>query len=305
MAKAKKVGFNFFRPYTKSDNGNVIKINLQPVLEVVRRKYEVEKMKKDESNGEWKYVYQYKGEPARLSDIELDPSNGYYHLIFERLDYILPNYTTLHGESKAVELEDDEYIGREVSVLYDPEEHIMMIQRNKDSLGPLGIEIFIRTLLTKSETTGNFELVIITDDTAKKRALNQKAYRRFQLKMTGTAANGLVEKLRGSKVDGIDSVEITFSTSAKKHDKIDDEFSKSILEEYIEHEEVKKFKIRAREEEDSVIEPIDLIDHKLVAFTEFRFDKGRTLNPVSVFEEMIRIYTLNERGGFKSKILRM
>lgn len=304
MAKAKKVGFNFFKPYVKSDKEHVI-INLQPVLEVVRQKYEVEKMKTDERKGEWKYVYEYKGEPARLSDITVDPGNGYYHLIFERLDYIIPNYTTLHGESKAVELEDDEYIGREVSVLYDPKEHIMMIQRNKDSLGPSGIGIFIRTLLTRSETADNFELVIITDNTAKKRARKQTAYRKFQLKMTGSAANGIVEKLRGGKVDGIHSVEITFSTSAKKHDKIDDEFSKSILEEYIEHEEVKKFKIRAREEEDSIIEPIDLIDHKLVAYTEFRFDEGRTLNPESVFEEMIRIYTLDERGGFKSKILRM
>ncbi|MBX4145953.1 DUF6731 family protein [Paenibacillus lautus] len=304
MAKAKKVGFNFFKPYIRTDKGDEI-INLKPVLDLVKEKYEVEKGKPDETKGEWKYVYDYKGEPARLSDITVDPGNGFYHLIFERLDYVVPKYTTLHGDSKAIELEDDEYIGREVSVLYDPENHILMIQRNKDSLGPAGIEIFLRTLLIKSETVKNFELVIITDSTAKKRAFNQTAYRKFQLKITGAAADGLVEKLRGRKVEGIDSVEITFSTSSKKQDKLEDDFSKSILEEYVENNDVQKFKIRARQEEDSIIEPIDLIDHKLLAYTVFRFDKDRSLNPVSVFEEMTRIYTLDERGGFINKIKRM
>ncbi len=305
MAKAKKVGFNFFKPYTVTREGERVLINLKPIFEVIREKYEEEKNKEEQNRGEWKYVYDYKGEPARLSDITLDSSNGYYHLIFERLDYVLPNYTTLHGESKALELEDDEYIGREVNILYDPEEHILMIQRNKDSLGPTAIGLFIRTLLVRSETAESFDLAIITDTTARRRAFNQKAYRKFQLKVVGVAADGLVEKLKGHKVDGIDSVEITFSSSAKKDDKIDDDFSKGILEEYVGHSDVTKFKIRAREEDEGVVEPIDLIDHKLLAYTVFRFEQDRSLNPISVFEEMVRIYTLEERGAYKNKILRM
>lgn len=305
MAKAKKVGFNFFKPCTTVRDGERVIINLKPIFDVIREKYEEEKRKEEENRSEWKYVYEYKGEPARLSDITLDSSTGYYHLIFERLDYVLPNYTTLHGESKALELEDDEFIGREVSILYDPENHIMMIQRNKDSLGPSAIGMFIRTLLIKSETAENFDLVIITDTTARRRAFNQKAYRKFQLKVIGAAAEGLVEKLHGHKVDGIDSVEITFSSSSKKKDKIDDGFSKEILDEYVGHREVTKFKIRAREEDEGIIEPIDLIDHKMLAYTVFRFEQDRSLNPISVFEEMVRIYSHDERGAFKNKILRM
>lgn len=304
MAKVKKVGFNFFKPYTVKD-GEKILINLKPIFEVIREKYEEEKKKEEHNRGEWKYVYDYKGEPARLSDITLDSSNGYYHLIFERLDFILPNSTTLHGESKALELEDDEFIAQEVNILYDPEEHILMIQRNKDSLSPTVIGLFIRTLLIRSETADNFDLAIITDTTARRRAFNQKAYRKFQLKVVGAAADGLVEKLKGRRVNGIDSVEIILSSSTKKDGKIDDDFSKDILEEYAGNIEVTKFKIRAREEDEGIVEPIDLLDHKLQAYTVFRFEQDRSLNPISVFEEMVRIYTLEERGAYKNKILRM
>lgn len=305
MAKVKRVVFNFFRPTVKTDDGKEKIINLQPMLEAVRKKYETEKVKKGHEERKWKYVYEYHGELARLSDISLDHKYGYYHIIFERLDYFVPNYTKLHGESKALELEDDEYIGREVNVLYDPENYVMMIQRNRDSLSPLGIEMFIRTLLIKSKTAKNFALAVITDPNARKRAFNQKAYRKIHLKITGAAADGIIEKLRGQKVVGIDTVEITFNTSAKKQDKIDDAFSKSILEEYIDRDDVIQFDIRSREKEDGLVEPIDLLEHKLMADTEFRFEKDRTLNPVSVFEEMVRIYTLDERGGYKKRIIQI
>lgn len=303
MSKIKKIGFNFFRPLIKTEDGQINYIKLEGLLENIRGNYQRARESKNEE--EYKHIYSYNNEPARLSEVEVDVDTNYYHLIFERLDYQVPNRTTLHGDSKALDLDEDEYIGIDVSVLYDPKNHIMMIQRNRSSLGPSGIEKFFRTLLHTIGEEGEFNLAIVSDTTARRRAFNQSAYRKIHLKLMGLKANDLVGKLfQNNQSIGVDSVEITFNSHSGKNSKIDDDFSKGILEEYIGDEDVRKLQIRARESEDDIIEPIDLIDQKLQTYVEFDFREDRSLNPLSVFSEMKMKYD-REDGGFKDKILRM
>ncbi|MEV2320426.1 DUF6731 family protein [Paenibacillus larvae] len=309
MSKIKKVGFNFFRPIYEDDSG-AKSLNLQELFERIRKHYleGKEKLENGEGDNEYKHVYSYNDEPARLADISYDAVKEYYHLIFERLNYQVPNRTTLHGESKALELEEDEWIGIDVSVLYDPITHIFMIQRNRDSLGPSGIEKFIRTLLYTAGFEGNFTLAIVSDPTAKKRAFKQSAYRKIYLKVTGAKANNIVQRLRQVKRNiDVDSVEITFNCKQGRSDKLDEDFSKQVLDEYLDDPQVQKLQIRSREEEGDPVEPIDLIDHKLVTFKSFDFvNDGRQLNPVSVYERMVEIFEGNEtKQGFKHIIMRM
>ncbi|MBD8135766.1 hypothetical protein IFR10_09455 [Bacillus sp. CFBP 13597] len=299
MAKVKKVGFNFFRPIIEKENGDEVFINLKPLFDIIKKNYQSARESKIAE--EYKYVYTYNNEPARLADITIDVDTQYYHLIFERLDYQLPNRTTLHGESKMLDLQEDEFIGIDVSVLYDSENHIMMIQRNRSSLGPAGIEKFIRTLLQTTGEEGTFNLAIVSDTTAKRRAFNQSSYRKIQMKIIGTKADGLVEKLFSKNAGGIESVEISFNSKTGKNDKLDDEFSKRILEEYIDNDEVVRLQIRAREEEEGIVEPLDLIDHKMQTYIMFDFIGDRQLNAISVFYEMTNKYI---NGGYKNKILR-
>jgi hypothetical protein len=299
MAKAKKIGFNFFRPTIKKGDDEKF-INLKPLFDLIRKNYQ--EARKANNGEEYKHVYTYNYEPARLADITVDPDSQYYHLIFERLDYQLPNKTTLHGDSEALELEEDEYIGIDVSVLYDSENHIMMIQRNRSSLGPSGIEVFLRTLLHTTGEEGDFHLAVVSDPSARKRALNQDAYRKVQMKLTGAKADDLVKKLFAKKPSGIDTLEISFNSKSKKNEKLDDEFSKQLLKEYVDDEEVIRLQIRAKENEDAAVEPIDLIDQKLQTYKSFSFKEERRLNPISVFYEMTRKY---DGEGFKIKILGM
>lgn len=305
----KKVGFNFFRPVYENGDGESKYLDLSELFERVRSQYieSREKLVVDEEENEYKYVYTYNNEPARLADIDYDAIKGYYHLIFERLNYQVPNRTTLHGESTALELEEDEWIGIDVSVLYDPNSHIFMIQRNRDSLGPRGIERFIRTLLSTAGFKEDFNLAIVSDLTAKKRAFHQSAYRKIHLRVAGAKANSLLQKIWQKPSDlNIDSIEISFNSKQGKADKLDDDFSKAILEEYIDDPELQRLQIRSRENEEDPVEPIDLIDHKLVAFETFGFKSdGRQLNPFSVYERMVAVFEGdNKRVGFKHKIMR-
>ncbi|GIO26375.1 hypothetical protein J43TS3_09860 [Ornithinibacillus bavariensis] len=171
-----------------------------------------------------------------MADVSVDIEMRYYHLVFERLDYQVPNRTTLHGESEALDLQDDEYIGIDVNVLYDPHHHIFMIQRNRSSLGPSGIESFLRTIISDYHHDFNdeFNLAIVSDELAKKRTFNQSAYRKLHVKVAGLKANGLVEKLRSKSgvAGGVGTVEITFNLDTPRNAKIDEDFAKSILEKF-------------------------------------------------------------------------
>jgi hypothetical protein len=306
MAKKKIVGFNFFKPIIKQANGNMRFFDFGPIFERIRNQYLEAREMIEQGNGpdEYKLIYSYNNEPARLSDISIDYDTQYFHLVFERLDYQVPFRTTLHGESEVIDLEDDEYIGLDVNVLYDPENYIFMIQRNRNSLGPSGIEMFLNTIIQRyvGDLDGEFSLPIIKDNTARRRAFDQSAYRKIHLKVYGEKAKGIIERLYRARDIDVDSVEISFNSSSSRDSKIDDNFARQILEEYIDDDDVKKLQIRAREEENGVVEPIDLIDHKLQTFHEFDFRENRQLHPITVFEIMKDKF---DNGGFRRRILRM
>lgn len=300
MSISKVVNFNFFRPCT-TEEGRTVLLNLTDLFETVRLRY---LNAKENNETDYKVIYSYNDEPARLSEISVDPSNGIYHLIFERLTYILPNRTTLHGDSTAVELDEEEFIGHEVSVLYDSEHHILMVQRNRASLSPSGIEICLHTLVNKFEVTSNFDLAIISDPEAKRRAIRQSSYRKIHMKVTGAKADGLIEKFWGKKNTGIDNVEIVLSSGLKKDDEINNQFAKEILEDYMDDREVKGLKIRAREYEGELVEPIDLIDHKVQRSASLSLDDSRQINPYRIYDEMVALY-IGEERGVRNKLLRM
>lgn len=56
-----------------------------------------------------------------------------------------------------------------------------------------------------------------------------------------------------------------------------------------------------------MVEPIDLIDHKLQTFINFNFKKDRRLNPVSVFEKMVERFngTDGNKTNYRSLITSM
>lgn len=288
MSKIKIVKYNFFRPTIKT-NENEVLIDLSGVFERIRRQYQA-------GVGTYKIIYEYNGEPARLADIKFEVETGFYHLIFERLNYQIPSRTTLHGESQIIELEDDEYIGIDVNLLYDPRDHVLMIQRNRDSLSTTGIESFINTILNRDieNLEGSFCLAIVSDENIKTKALRQSVYRKLHFKVTGTKADDIISRLTRNQGDlGIETVEVILSSKPTRNAEIDETFSKQLLEEYSEDPEVQKLRIRARSSEDSSIEAIDLFDYKIEAISEFEFNENRYLNPISVFERMQNLY-INE-----------
>lgn len=300
MSRVKRIGFNFFKSMTQNEDGRYVRLNLSPIFNHIIDQYQ-----RARTNGdpEYKRVYSYNNEPARLSEINVDFNTQYFHLTFERLNYALPNKTTLHGESEILDLESDEFIGHEATVLYDSQNHILMIQRNRDSLGPTAIAAFIESLVVQANVSSNFSCAMVTDKTAKRRAFHQTSYRKITTKVVGTKANGLLERLFDTN-PGVASIEISFNSKAVKDAEIDQDFTLQLLEDFIDDPEVERLRIRARENEESPVEPIDLINHKLEASQTVDLRTDRQLNTYKVFEYMVELYDTTD-GGYKNKILRM
>jgi hypothetical protein len=300
MSRVKRIGFNFFRSTTQLDDGSTTVLNLSNVFNHIRNQYEQAR-----NNGvdEYKRVYTYNSEPARLSQINIDYNTQYYHLTFERLNYSLPNKTTLHGDSEMLDLENDEYIGHEATVLYDSQNHILKIQRNRDSLGPSAISAFIQSLVIEAGAANNFYAAMITDNTAKRRAFNQSAYRKITTKVVGTKANGILERLF-DRNPGVASIEISFNSKPVKNAEIDQDFSIELLEDFVDDPEVERLRIRAREYEESPVEPIDLINHKMEASQTVDLRTERQLSTYKIFDYMVELYDTVD-GGYKNKIIRM
>src|SRR5690625_3566053 len=115
MSKTKNVFFNFFRSTTYEEESGINKrLELHELLDGIKREYELGER---EEKTDYKIIYTYNDEPALLTDISFDVGYQVYHLVFERLVYNVPNRTSIYGDSEAIILADNEYIGHEVSVI--------------------------------------------------------------------------------------------------------------------------------------------------------------------------------------------
>lgn len=256
---------------------------------------QIQQLKEERGN---KLIYRFGSDIARLASITVE--QNCYHLTFERLfDNELPIITELSGESSPLEIEQGEYIGNSVSLLYDSLNHLFMIQRNRDSLGPKALEGALKLIIRNyfdeilDETIESFSLNLLWEQNPTQKALNKNYFKTFHLEVGGQTKNNILQNLIriNNDPESINTIEIKIKTGRRQNDSIDLETSRELITEYVEHEDVIKISVRAKDTVDDFIEPIDLLNQKFVSKLEFVIDETRHLNPVAVFESMLLEYT--------------
>jgi len=86
------------------------------------------------------------GYTSRLENIEILPNNNnrYVAMRFMKLvDSYLPHMSYENKESIALELNEDEYLGKDVNCIYDANHYIIMIQNNRASLNITSLQTYI------------------------------------------------------------------------------------------------------------------------------------------------------------------
>jgi len=168
-----------------------------------------------------------------------------------------------------MELDEDEYVGEEVSALYDQEYSIIMLQRNRNSLSPSGIEKYFSGVLDN----GNLiELVAIPVPDELKVVKQEQIFRKLSIGFAPTniddeilnnANQSILQIIRGSRDLGALRVLITLSLGNSKKEKTlkqEEIIELGNLENY---NGFNKIQVSRREDEDTEIETVDLISGKL------------------------------------------
>lgn len=286
----RKVKFEYFQVFVKNVvTGRERLFNFQEWIDLANR------------TSLEKRVREYKGERARLEEAYFDPELDYYFLHFVRLRATnIPSKAKLDSNVEPFELEDDEYLGEEVSALYDEDKHIMMLQRNKFSLGPSGIEEYLNLLWSNDNEV--IELRPIPMPNSFELAKKPGVYRRINIRMAD-----IDKKVNESTVDKFKSplgkfikaygeyqgvnAQITITVGNVKEKELDNELTRQTIEDIEENKELfSKAEIGKRDNENSPVETIDLFDGLAHDFANFRLETRGTLNHYSVADAMHSIY---------------
>lgn len=257
-------------------------------------------------------TYDYRSEQARLENAYWDDELGFSFLHFCRLrDTNIPSKAKANDKVIPLELEDDEYIGEEVSALYDENNHVLMLQRNKYSLGPEGIEEYLNLVWGKDNETIYLRPICPPD--AIELARNAAEYRKINLRFADIKGNnepGILNRLKSplkkivgsfGEYEGINA-QIIITVGNTKEGTLHEETVKDTLDDIQENRRLfSKAEIAKRDCGDSRVELIDLFDHKAHDITSIRMERRETLNHFTIAKEMWRFYSVAEDCNNRQK----
>ncbi|MBG9464068.1 hypothetical protein IEN91_11415 [Bacillus velezensis] len=249
-------------------------------------------------------TFDYRQEQARLETTYWDTELGFYFLHFVRLrDTNIPSTARATAQVEPLELEDDEYIGEEVSALYDEMNHVLMLQRNKYSLGPEGIEEYLNLIWDTEEE--QIYLRPICPPNVFDMARRSTEYRKINLRFADLS-NINPEQTRNRLRSPIGNIFSSFEryrginaqvtiTVGNTRNSLDEETVNDTLTDIEENAELfSRAEIARRADDDTSVELIDLFAHKAHDFGTFRVERRETLSHEAIAQQMWKIYSANE-----------
>jgi hypothetical protein len=302
MSFYRKVKFEYYQVKITDSNGNERPFDLSRWIDAVNQ-VSLEKR-----------IREYRGERARLEEAYYDPDFDYYFLHFVRLRATnIPSIAKLDANVEPFELEDDEYLGEEVSALFDEDKCILMLQRNKFSLSPTGIQDYLNLMWPNEEE--NIIIMPIPIPNSFELARKPKIYRRLNVRladMDKRVNEGILDNFKSplkkiissyGEYNGINA-QITITVGNYKDNELDNEVINETLDDIEDNQEVfNKAEISVKDNDDAPVEVIDLFDSKAHDFATFRLESKATLNHYTVAEAMYIKYhpeKQNRQAAIKS-----
>lgn len=259
-------------------------------------------------------TYDYYSEQARLESAYWDSELDFTFFHFVRLrEMNIPSKAKTDRGVVPIELEDDEFIGEEVSALYDEGNHVLMLQRNMHSLGPEGIEEYLNLLWGNEEET--IYLRPVAPPNAFELARKATEYRRINIRLADINKNNkskISSKFKSPLKNIINSfddykgvnAQVTITMGNNRKDSLDEQTITDTLSDIeVNPEYFSKAEIAKKDTEDSRVELIDLFTHKAHDFGNFRMEKRETLNHFTIAKEMWAFYSPKEECYNRKKVI--
>lgn len=241
-------------------------------------------------------TFDYYQEQARLDRFYFRPELNYWFLHFTRLrDTNLPSIATTDSEAEPMELEDDEYIGEDVSALYDEDLHLIMLQRNRFSLAPSGIEKYLNLIWDSEDERIYLRPVPVPDSVQK--AHDATFYRKLTVRFADLR-NANYEG-RSPLVNIINSFgqynavqgEVTVNLGHTRGESLTPETVRDSINEIIENRGIiTKAELSKKDADDTKVEVIDLFEDKMHDIAYITIEKKRSLEHNDVAFKMYDLY---------------
>lgn len=205
------------------------------------------------------------------------------------------------GEFNFMELDENEYIGEEVSALYDQKYNILMLQRNRNSLSPSGIEKYFSSVLGSGDI---IELVPIPFPDELKEIKQNQIFRKLSIGFSPTniddeilnnANKSLVQIIKGSRSLGAIKVSVTLSLGNSKKEKSLKQDEILELKNLQNYDGFNKIQVSKREDEDREIETVDLLLGKLNDSITMEVSRTNPVKYERVITEMQNLYNAKNK----------
>lgn len=285
----RKVKFEYFQVWIEKENGEEL-FDLKAWMQLLMRTMSLEKR-----------VAEYRGERARLEEAYFDPDFDYDFLHFVRLRATnIPSKAKIDSNVEPFELEDDEFLGEEVSALYDSDKHILMLQRNKFSLGPNGIEDYMNIMWPAGKERITLRPIGAPNTFTKAKGFH--IHRRLNLRLanvTKARDAGVFDRLRSPLRKVVESygefeainAQITITVGQGKEPQLDRDTIVAAIDDIKSNPELfAKAEIAVKDYDDAPVEVFDLFESKAHDFATFSLESRESLNHYNVTEAMWNIY---------------
>lgn len=205
------------------------------------------------------------------------------------------------GEFNFMELDENEYIGEEVSALYDQKYNILMLQRNRNSLSPSGIEKYFSGVLANGDI---IELVPIPAPDELKEIKENQIFRKLSIGFSPTniddeilnnANKSLVQIIKGSRSLGAIKVSVILSLGNSKKEKSLKQEEILELKNLQNYDGFNKIQVSRREDEDREVETVDLLLGKLNDSITMEVSRTNPVKYERLITEMQNLYNAKNK----------
>ena len=207
--------------------------------------------------------------------------NGFWKLHFIKVrDEALPGKVSSSGEYTEITLNEDEYIGEDMTVIYAPDKHLLAIQRSRLSVSAERVIQFFNGIDDKFE----FKLEILIDST---KIPADALIRSVEVSCLDIKGGTLNEVIKYADTFGARSVQLKLNVGIRKKGACLSKKIMNAINEFKENPFCSKLKVRYQETPDDSITEIDYIKQRIEDFVFIKYSKIDTITHEKIYKAMI------------------
>ncbi len=232
---------------------------------------------------------------VNVENVKLLEDGLYAFRIYKLRDGNIPSIIKEGEEAQPIDLDPDEYVGEDTTLLYDSSNCILMMQYNRMSIGKSRLELLMTRSLGDPNRKVLLQLISRKLDTSRFREKKLKSME-FSLENLDSLDEGYEENgflglvQRFKKYSGY-SISIKISASRKRDDTLDVNNTLVAIDEITDNKAlINKAKIRLRDDDQSRIEEVDLFEDVLHDRISFSIENRTPLSFNYASLQMLKVY---------------